>query len=68
MVRMQGSEADYDGDGNVEEGIVEETAGVQEILYGAIQTYAAEVAGTPIAYNSAAYPYFFIDTNDDGAG
>lgn len=66
MVRMQGSEADYDGDGNVEEGIVEETAGVQEILYGAIQTYAKEVAGTPIAYSAAAYPYFFIDTNADG--
>jgi hypothetical protein len=65
-VRMAGSEADYDGDGNVEEGIVEETAGVQEILYGAIRAYAAEVAGAPIAYNSAAYPYFFADANDNG--
>jgi len=65
-VRLQGSEADYDGDGNVTEGVMEETAGVQEILFGAIQTYAKDVAGTPIVYSSAAYPYFFIDTNADG--
>ncbi len=66
QVRMQGSEADYDGDGNVTEGIVEETAGVQEILFGALRTYAAEVAGAPIAYSSSAYPYFFADANDNG--
>lgn len=65
-VRLQGSEADYDGDGNVTEGVMEETAGVQEILFGAIRTYAAEVAGAPIAYSSSAYPYFFADANDNG--
>ena len=32
-VRMAGSEADYDGDGDLEEGVVEEIAGVQEILF-----------------------------------
>ena len=62
----QGSEADYDGDGNVEEGIVEETAGLQEILYAGIQTYATDKAGAAIVYNSAAYPYFFGDANDNG--
>ncbi len=65
-VRMQGSEADYDGDGNVTEGVMEEIAGLQEILYGSIQTYAKDVAGAPIVYSSAAYPYFFNDTNGDG--
>jgi Zn finger protein HypA/HybF involved in hydrogenase expression len=64
-VRLQGSEADYDGDGNVEEGVFEETAGLQEVLYGSIQTYAKEVAGAPIVYNSAAYPYWFGDANEN---
>ncbi|MBE2232822.1 MAG: hypothetical protein IAE85_04950 [Anaerolinea sp.] len=66
QVRLQGSEADYDGDGDVEEGVFEETAGLQEILYAAMQTYATDIAGTPMVYTSTAYPYFFIDTNADG--
>ncbi len=65
-VRMPSSAVDYDGDGDVEEGIFYETQGLQEILYQAIQTYAAEVAGTPVVYDSHSYPYFFIDTNEDG--
>ena len=64
-IRMAGSMVDYDGDGDVEEGIAEEIAGLQELLYGAIQTYASE-AGTLIVYDSHTYPYFFIDTNGDG--
>ncbi len=65
-VRMAGSLVDYDGDGDMEEGIYYELAGVREILYQAIQAYAADVAGTPIVYDAASYPYFFIDTNEDG--
>jgi len=65
-IRMKGSEVDYDGDGNVEEGISFELDGMREKLYAAIQAYAAEVAKAPIAYNAAAYPYFFNDTNGDG--
>ncbi|MBE0703676.1 MAG: hypothetical protein IH582_10975, partial [Afipia sp.] len=65
-IRMQGSSADYDGDDDVDEGIAEEIEGLQEMLYEAIQMYADEVVGTPIAYDSAAYPYFFIDTNGNG--
>jgi hypothetical protein len=65
-IRMAGSEADYDGDGDVEEGVQAEVAGVQEVLFAAIQSYAADKAGAPIVYSSAAYPYFFIDTNADG--
>jgi len=65
-VRLQGSTEDYDGDGDVEEGVYYEIEALQETLLGAIQTYAADVVGTPIVYNSAAYPYFFIDTNEDG--
>ena len=64
--RMISSASDYDGDGDVEEGIYYEIAGLQEMLYEGIQAYAAEVAGTPIIYDSHAYPYFFIDTNANG--
>jgi len=65
-IRMPGSLMDYDGDGDTEEGIASELEGLQEALYANIQVYAAEVAGSPIVYDSAAYPYFFIDTNANG--
>jgi hypothetical protein len=60
-VRMAGSLVDYDGDGNMEEGIYYEIAGLQEILLGAIQAYAADTAGTPITYDASAYPYFMTE-------
>lgn len=65
-IRMPSSAIDYDGDGNVEEGIYYEIEGLREMLYEAMQTYASEVAGTPVAYNDAAYPYWFIDANENG--
>lgn len=65
-IRMNGSLIDYDGDGDIEEGIKGELDTLREMLYSAIQVYAAEVAGTPIAYSVGAYPYWFIDTNGDG--
>ncbi len=65
-VRMAGSLVDYDGDGDVSEGIASEIEGLRALLYQAIQAYAASVAGTAIAYDSAAYPYFFIDSNANG--
>ncbi|MBE2237197.1 MAG: hypothetical protein IAE81_05375 [Caldilineaceae bacterium] len=65
-IRMAGSEVDYNGNGDLEEGIYYELAGLQETLFASIQTYAAEVAGTPIGYDSASYPYFFVDA--DGSG
>ncbi|MCB8950747.1 MAG: cytochrome c3 family protein [Ardenticatenales bacterium] len=65
-VRMQGSLVDYNGNGDREEGIYHEVTGMQETLMMAIQAYAREVAGQPIAYDTARYPYFFIDANDNG--
>ncbi len=62
--RMNGSLADYDGDGDVAEGMSFELDGLREKLLQAIMAYADEVAGTPIAYNEASYPYFFIDDGD----
>lgn len=65
-VRMEGSLVDYDGDGDLTEGIFFELEGQRERLYEALQLYASEVAGAPVVYSSDAYPYFFLDTNEDG--
>lgn len=64
-IRMAGSLIDYDGDGDIEEGIYYELQTMEELLYANIQAYAADVVGTPIIHADA-YPYFFIDTNGDG--
>jgi hypothetical protein len=66
FIRMNGTQADYDGDGDMDEGIAEEIETLQEMLYEAIQAYATEVAGTAIVYDASAHPYFFIDTNANG--
>lgn len=65
-VRMAGSAVDYNGNGDVDEGIYYELVGLQEALFASIQAYASEVAGTPIGYNAASHPYFFIDTDESG--
>jgi hypothetical protein len=57
-VRMLSSARDYDGDGNVTEGISEEISGLQEILLAEIQKYATAKAGADIQYDGATYPYF----------
>ncbi|MDX1616311.1 MAG: cytochrome c3 family protein [Candidatus Promineifilaceae bacterium] len=65
-VRMAGSLVDYDGDGDMSEGISMEIDGLREMLYTAITTYSDEVLGQPVAYSGEAYPYFFSDLNADG--
>jgi hypothetical protein len=65
-VRMPSSQVDYDGDGDIEEGVYYELMGLQEALYGAMQAYAADVAGTAIVYDAHSYPYFFADVNANG--
>jgi hypothetical protein len=57
-IRMVSSARDYDGDGNVEEGMYYEIQGLQEILMAQIQTYAKETAGAEISYDAETYPYF----------
>jgi hypothetical protein len=64
-IRMMASAHDYDGDGDVQEGIAGEIEGLQAKLYQAIQAYAAK-AGAPIIYYAGANPYFFKDTNGNG--
>lgn len=62
-VRMVSSAKDYDGDGDMTEGMYYEIEGLQTALYAEIQKYAADKAGAAILYDSAAYPYWFADTN-----
>jgi hypothetical protein len=64
-VREPSSLRDYDGDGDVKEGMFYEIEGLQTALYGAIQAYGKDVAKSAIVYTKDAYPYFFIDTNAD---
>jgi hypothetical protein len=65
-IRMNGSLVDYNGNGDVTEGMAAEISGLQGLLMQAIQAYGKEVAGSSIAYDPSSYPYFFIDTNDNG--
>ncbi len=65
-VREPSSFVDYDGDGDMEEGVYYEIEGLKAMLYDAMQAYSTEVAGTGLVYEAKAYPYFFVDTNADG--
>jgi len=65
-IRYLGSLEDYDGDGNITEGVYYEIETLKEILYETIRSYARDVIGKPIAYDELAYPYFFNDKNDNG--
>ena len=56
---------DYDGDGNLIEGVYYEIDGLRTKLLTAIQEYANEELGMPIIYDSGSYPYWF---NDNGEG
>ncbi|WP_420640781.1 cytochrome c3 family protein [Candidatus Leptofilum sp.] len=65
-IRMPGSLVDYDGDGDMSEGIFFEIEDLRAILFTSMQAYAAEVSGTPIVYDDHSYPYFFIDSDGNG--
>ncbi|MBI4928297.1 MAG: cytochrome c3 family protein [Anaerolineae bacterium] len=66
LIRGASSTADFDGDGDVTEGISSELQTYSDALYAAIQDYAKNVAGTPILYNPVAYPYYFVDADENG--
>jgi hypothetical protein len=56
---------DYDADGNTSESIEAELDGLEAELYAHLQAYGNSI-GNPIAYDEAAYPYFFSDLNGNG--
>jgi hypothetical protein len=65
-VKVRTTKKDYDGDGNIKEGIAAEIKIQHQRLYGAIKAYAKQVSGKPLVYESHKYPYFFTDKNGDG--
>jgi hypothetical protein len=65
-IRMPGSLVDYDGDGDIEEGVYFEIESLRDLLLQGMQAYASEVGGTGIVYDAGSYPYFFLDTDGDG--
>jgi hypothetical protein len=62
---MSSSHRDYDGDGNLTEGVWYELKGLQEKLLAAIVRYGVE-KNTPVCYGEHSYPYWFKDGNGDG--
>ena len=59
-IRMDAT--DFDGDGDVAEGVKGEIDTLHDALYAAIQAAAA----APIVYDSHTYPYWMNDTNANG--
>jgi hypothetical protein len=64
-IRATTDTTDWNGNGDVTEGIFTEIDSFRTGLYTAIQAYA-EKAGTPIVYDANAYPYWFVDMDKDG--
>lgn len=64
MVRR--TKADFDGDGNIKEGIAGEIEALHGKLMETIQAYAKSVTGKAIVYDSHKYPYYFTDKNGNG--
>lgn len=65
-IRYYGSFVDYDGDGDISEGMYYEIEQLKGMLYDTIRAYASTVLGAPIAYDGLTYPYFFNDPNNNG--
>jgi hypothetical protein len=61
-----GNMPDFDADGDLWESLKDEIQGLEMQLYNQIQSYAANVIGVPIIYDSHSYPYFFVDSNGNG--
>ncbi|MCB9788501.1 MAG: Ig-like domain-containing protein [Deltaproteobacteria bacterium] len=58
---------DYDGDGNLSEGMWFELDGLRARLLQAIQAYSTSQGQPAICYAEASYPYWFKDTDGDGS-
>lgn len=63
---IRSHKADYDGDGDVTEGVRGEIDALQNMLYAGIQDYAASVIDAPIVYSAQSFPYYMNDTNGNG--
>ena len=63
LFQIRTDPVDYDGDGDTTEGIRSEIGTLHDTLYTAIQAYAADVIGTPIAYTTN-FPYWATAEGD----
>src|SRR5215212_9377339 len=64
-IRFNTDTTDWDGDGNVTEGMAGEIQTLSDTLYTEIQKNA-EANSQPILYDTTSYPYFFLDADKDG--
>jgi hypothetical protein len=65
-IRMVSSVNDFNGNGDVKEGMSAEVTGVQAVLLKAIYAYAKDVIKVGIVYDGATNPYYFQDKDNDG--
>ena len=65
-IRYIGSQVDYDGDGDITEGMYYEIQHIMDKVYATIQRYARTVLNQPIVYNGDLNPYWFFDNNGNG--
>ncbi len=65
-IRYVGSLVDYDGDGDITEGMFYEIEHLKTYLIDAIMAYARNVLKAPIAYDPNTNPYYFNDLNNNG--
>jgi len=63
-VRMNGSLVDYDGDGDLSEGVYYEIEDLRTLLYGALQAYSREFTGGSVVYDAHSYPYWFDEAGE----
>jgi hypothetical protein len=56
---------DSDGDGNTTEGVAAEIDTLHDALGNAIIAYSSSVIDKPVVYHPSAYPYFFVDGNNN---
>ena len=66
LLSIRHTGTDYDGDGDVMEGIAAEIDSLQKALLVTIVRYSVQVIDAPVLYSAVRYPYFFNDSNADG--
>jgi len=65
-IRYVGSQVDYDGDGDITEGMYYEILDIKAKGLDTIMRYARTVLNKPIVYDPVNNPYWFFDTNGNG--
>lgn len=60
------SRTSYDGSGDLKKGIYDDITANRRRLLALIKEYARDVSATPIVYDAARHPYFYVDRNGDG--